>query len=77
MRTVQICSYLSGQQTHSIVLKGQGIALYYPKPSLRVCGDIDIWVDAKRCRSRSSLHSLLAVQLLSQPAHAALFQAGI
>ena len=48
MRTVQICSYLSGQQTHSIVLKGQGIALYYPKPLLRVCGDIDIWVDAKR-----------------------------
>lgn len=28
------------------VLKGQGNALYYPNPSLRQSGDIDLWVDA-------------------------------
>ena len=27
------------------ILKGQGIALYYPDPELRIPGDIDIWLD--------------------------------
>lgn len=27
-----------------VLLKGQGIAKYYPKPELRQCGDIDIYV---------------------------------
>ncbi len=29
----------------SCLLKGQGVALYYPTPSLRQSGDIDIWVE--------------------------------
>ena len=32
----------------SCVLKGQGTALYYPKPELRKPGDIDIWVEGGR-----------------------------
>lgn len=28
----------------SCVLKGQGTALYYAKPGIRQCGDIDIWL---------------------------------
>ena len=28
----------------SVLLKGQGIAAYYPKPELRQCGDIDLYV---------------------------------
>lgn len=32
----------------SCLLKGQGIALYYDEPSLRQCGDIDMWVGGER-----------------------------
>lgn len=32
----------------SVVLKGQGIAMLYPDPSLRSCGDIDLWVEGNR-----------------------------
>ncbi|MBR0322490.1 MAG: nucleotidyltransferase family protein, partial [Bacteroidales bacterium] len=31
----------------SVLLKGQGIAAYYPKPELRQCGDIDLYVGQK------------------------------
>lgn len=31
----------------SCLLKGQGLALLYPDPMCRQCGDIDLWVDAK------------------------------
>ena len=27
-----------------VLLKGQGLSMYYPKPALRQCGDIDIYV---------------------------------
>ena len=30
------------------ILKGQGTALYYPKPELRESGDIDIWIEGNR-----------------------------
>ena len=30
-----------------IILKGQGLARCYPRPRLRVCGDIDLWVPEK------------------------------
>lgn len=33
---------------HSVILKGQGIALYYPDPSIRIPGDIDIWLDGSK-----------------------------
>ena len=32
----------------STVLKGVGVSKYYPDPSLRQGGDIDLWVDAPR-----------------------------
>ncbi len=32
----------------SCILKGQGIASYYPKPGRRTSGDIDIWVEGGR-----------------------------
>ncbi len=30
-----------------VLLKGCGVARYYPKPELRMCGDIDLWTGAK------------------------------
>jgi len=35
-----------GMQT--CILKGQGLGMYYDDPSLRQCGDIDIWVGGNR-----------------------------
>lgn len=32
----------------SAILKGQGVALYYPNPNIRIPGDIDIWLDGNR-----------------------------
>lgn len=32
----------------SCILKGQGVALYYPSPLLRSSGDIDIWIGGGR-----------------------------
>lgn len=35
---------LSGAGISSVLLKGQGLARYYPQATLRECGDIDLWV---------------------------------
>ncbi|MBR3883994.1 MAG: nucleotidyltransferase family protein [Bacteroidaceae bacterium] len=32
----------------NVVLKGQGVAVLYPQPLLRVSGDIDIWLDGDK-----------------------------
>ncbi len=33
---------------NTCILKGQGTALFYPKPELRQSGDIDIWIEGNR-----------------------------
>ena len=38
----------AGAGLQSCILKGQGVARFYPEPELRQCGDIDIWVDGPR-----------------------------
>lgn len=38
----------AGAGLRSCILKGQGVARFYPHPELRQCGDIDIWVDGSR-----------------------------
>lgn len=43
-RAGELCKLFEGEGVQSCVLKGQGTALYYDKPELRQCGDIDIWV---------------------------------
>ena len=42
---VKICNSVRNDGMRCMVLKGQGIATYYPKPSLRQCGDIDLWIE--------------------------------
>ena len=42
---VKICNTVRNDGMQCMVLKGQGIATYYPKPSLRQCGDIDLWIE--------------------------------
>lgn len=39
-----VVSSLRNAGVPSVLLKGQGLASYYPKPELRQCGDIDLYV---------------------------------
>lgn len=47
-RTKELCQILTEAGFRNCILKGQGTALYYKKPELRQCGDIDIWVEGDR-----------------------------
>jgi len=42
---VKMCELIRKDGLRCLILKGQGIATYYPDPSLRTCGDIDLWVE--------------------------------
>lgn len=42
---VKMCEMVRKDGLRCVVLKGQGIATYYPEPSLRQCGDIDLWIE--------------------------------
>lgn len=49
-RTIETALFFSRKGYKNCILKGQGIALYYPNPLLRTSGDIDIWVDEERTK---------------------------
>lgn len=44
----QLTKFFKKGGFRTCVLKGQGIALLYPNPKRRRCGDIDLWVEGKR-----------------------------
>lgn len=48
LRVQQLSDFFSQGKFRTCVLKGQGIALLYPNPKHRHCGDIDLWVEGKR-----------------------------
>ena len=43
-KTVQVCRILKDNGIPAVLLKGSGLALNYPIPELRQCGDIDLYV---------------------------------
>lgn len=45
---VNIVQELRKHDVDTVLLKGQGIAKYYPLPELRQCGDIDIYVGQEK-----------------------------
>jgi len=47
-RTTQCSEWFLENGFRNCILKGQGNALMYPDPSLRVSGDIDIWCEGGR-----------------------------
>ena len=47
-RCKDITDIFNGIGLRSCVLKGQGVALLYPNPLRRQCGDIDLWVEGSR-----------------------------
>ena len=48
IRIVELAKLLSDNGLRGCVLKGQGNALMYPNPEVRMSGDIDVWLDADR-----------------------------
>ena len=42
---VKMCKIIREDGLRCVILKGQGISTYYPNPSLRQSGDIDIWIE--------------------------------
>ena len=44
---VQVSEFLQTEGYACTILKGQGIAQYYPNPLYRMPGDIDVWPDAE------------------------------
>lgn len=49
-RTEETTAFFRSNGFKICILKGQGIALLYPKPDRRQSGDIDIWLDGGRER---------------------------
>lgn len=47
-RATELTARFAAWGLRSVVLKGQGVALLYPDPLLRMPGDIDLWTDAPR-----------------------------
>lgn len=44
-RAVETEEYFVNENFACCILKGQGVAVYYPNPPLRTPGDIDLWLD--------------------------------
>ena len=40
----KLAAQLNERGVRTLVLKGLGTSLYYPRPHLRECGDIDVWL---------------------------------
>lgn len=55
---VNMCEMIRKDGLRCVVLKGQGIATYYPEPSLRQCGDIDLWIEGGGKKVLSYLRSI-------------------
>ena len=47
-RAAELTAQFRDAGLHTCLLKGIGTAQYYPNPSRRQCGDIDLWVDGSR-----------------------------
>lgn len=46
--------FFKKHELHPILLKGQGIAQYYPKPLHRICGDIDWYFSSKEMYKKAN-----------------------
>ena len=60
---VKVVSELDAAGISSVLLKGQGLAQYYPKPELRQCGDIDLYVGLQRYADSYDILRPLATEI--------------
>ena len=47
-RIKELTRFLKEQGKNSCILKGQGNALMYPNPTMRTCGDVDVWIEGTK-----------------------------
>lgn len=59
----KVVSELSAAGIPSVLLKGQGLATCYPKPELRQCGDIDLYVGLEKYDASYDVLSPLATKI--------------
>ena len=59
----KVVSELSAAGIPSVLLKGQGLAQYYPKPELRQCGDIDLYVGLENYDATYDVMKPLATEI--------------
>lgn len=57
-RSVEITNFFKEKGFKCCILKGQGNAIMYPNPSLRVPGDIDVWLSGSKKEIVNFVHSL-------------------
>ena len=60
-RAKELTNKFAVQGVKSCVLKGLGIAQLYPRPSMRQCGDIDLWINGDRDKVTSWIKSQCVV----------------
>ena len=60
---VKVVSELDAAGIPSVLLKGQGLAQYYPKSELRQCGDIDLYVGLQRYADSYDILRPLATEI--------------
>lgn len=66
---IKICEVIRKDGLRCVVLKGQGIATYYPDPSLRQSGDIDLWIEGgskkviKYIRSKGKINDITYIHI--------------
>ncbi len=49
-RLSETIAILNRNNIHHVLLKGEGLAMNYPDPQMRQCGDIDLYIGPDRCK---------------------------
>lgn len=60
---IKVVSVLREGGVESVLLKGQGLARNYPRPELRQCGDIDLYVGFENAERAYELLAPIAVKM--------------
>ncbi len=59
----KLAEFYAKHNIRMMVLKGYGLSLYYPVPTHRPCGDIDIWLFGEEERADKLLHEKKGLEI--------------
>ena len=69
----RLASFYKSHDISMMLLKGYGLSLYYPQPSHRPCGDIDIWLYGEQERADDLLRRECDVKIDEDKHHHTVF----
>ena len=72
----RLALFYKSHEVSMMLLKGYGLSLYYPCPSHRPCGDIDIWLYGEQARADELLRSEHSIQIDEDKHHHTVFYIG-